>query len=108
MNKIILLDPNKFTKKATIKLLSDDNNYIYDYNNVINLNLNNYDLIIVNQLENTNYDEIVKKLKGVIPIALLSNDILNKDYYLKNLKFDFFIEKPITKEKVINIIKSSL
>lgn len=73
-------------------------------------NMDDYDIVITdNQMPNMNGTDLIRKLKTIdgfnLPVVIVTGDKDEDNDFLDFYGFDGYIQKPLTKDKAINVIK---
>lgn len=120
--RILLIDDNNKKLKVISELLNKYNinsDTINDYDELSSVLLNNYDLILVDdimpKIDNLSMEELLEKystkviqrINGTdvpVVIMLTNNDVINIDNYF-NFGYDDYILKPINDKSVKELIK---
>lgn len=117
--KALIVDDNKPTaelNKEVLQTINVESDLIFsakDCIETITKNYDNYDIIITdNQMPNMNGTELISELKKLpgfnLPVIIVTGDSNNNNIFIKRYGFDGYIQKPLSKEKIEDLIKKLL
>ncbi len=117
--KALIVDDNKPTAKMNQEVLNTinvDSDMVFSAEEcieAISKNYDDYDIIITdNQMPNMNGTELISELKNMpgfnLPVIIVTGDSNNNNIFIKRYGFDGYVQKPLSKEKIEELIKKLL
>lgn len=114
--KVLIVDDNKPTAELNQKVLKSlkiDSDMVFSGEDCLKMISNNYDkydmIITDNQMPKMNGTELIKELKQFkgfdIPVIIVTGDNNTDNIFTEYYGFDGYVQKPLTKEKISDIIK---
>lgn len=117
--KALIVDDNKPTaemNQEVLKTINVDSDIVFSAKECIDAILENYDdydiVITDNQMPNMNGTELISELKNIpgfnLPVIIVTGDGNHNNIFIKQYGFDGYIQKPLSKEKIQELLKELL